>query len=153
MVWNDYDTIEPLAGIPTDYCRHSAHANWTWTLSFDDVRKRLEAKGHRLGTIRDVQFKDRNGDGHYDWVTVVGSRRKLEMLGNDFRVHYMGSTRLKSMYFTAERRGNAYVLTGHGFGHGVGMCQHGANGMALQGKTYDQIVRHFYPGATLTKIY
>jgi stage II sporulation protein D len=39
-----------------------------------------------------------------------------------------------------------------GYGHGVGMCQYGANGMAKQGRTYRQILRHYYRGVKFGKI-
>ncbi len=38
------------------------------------------------------------------------------------------------------------MFLGRGWGHGVGLCQNGAYGMALAGRTYDQILRHYYTG-------
>ena len=46
-----------------------------------------------------------------------------------------------------------YTFSGGGWGHGVGMSQYGAKGMADAGFTYDKIVTHYYPGTTLTNIY
>jgi stage II sporulation protein D len=51
---------------------------------------------------------------------------------------------LKSTDFTWMRKGNEIVITTKGYGHGVGMSQYGANGMAKEGKTYDQIVKYYY---------
>jgi stage II sporulation protein D len=45
--------------------------------------------------------------------------------------------------------GALFLFSGHGFGHGVGMSQYGAQGYALQGATYQQILQHYYPGTTL----
>src|SRR3954464_13824027 len=42
-----------------------------------------------------------------------------------------------------------FVITGHGWGHGVGMAQWGAYGYAKHGSTYNQILAHYYPGTTL----
>jgi SpoIID/LytB domain protein len=39
-----------------------------------------------------------------------------------------------------------FVFLGRGWGHGVGLCQNGAFGMALAGETYDRILRHYYTG-------
>jgi stage II sporulation protein D len=47
--------------------------------------------------------------------------------------------------------GALFLISGHGWGHGVGMSQYGAYGYALNGWTYDQILGHYYPGTTLTK--
>jgi stage II sporulation protein D len=47
----------------------------------------------------------------------------------------------------------AAVFRGAGFGHGVGMCQTGAIGMAETGKSYREILRHYYPGTVLRKLW
>lgn len=57
---------------------------------------------------------------------------------------------LKSTDFTWERKGKNIVINTKGYGHGVGMSQYGANGMAAEGKTYDQIVQHYYKGTEIS---
>ncbi len=47
----------------------------------------------------------------------------------------------------------SYSFTGRGWGHGVGMCQYGAYGLAKMGLKYDAIVKHYYTGVDLTKAY
>ena len=49
------------------------------------------------------------------------------------------------------RQPSRYVFNGGGFGHGVGMSQHGAMGMAKQGKTYRDILAHYYVGSHIEK--
>ena len=53
---------------------------------------------------------------------------------------------LKSSDFTWSLKGDTIVINTKGFGHGVGMSQYGANGMATEGKTYQEIVQHYYQG-------
>ncbi|WP_268258263.1 stage II sporulation protein D [Bacillus massiliigorillae] len=53
---------------------------------------------------------------------------------------------LKSTDFSWERKGDSVVITTKGYGHGIGMSQYGANGMAKEGKNYEQIVKHYYSG-------
>lgn len=57
---------------------------------------------------------------------------------------------LKSSDFEWVRKGNNIVITTEGFGHGVGMSQYGANGMAAEGKSYQDIVKHYYQGVEIT---
>jgi stage II sporulation protein D len=57
---------------------------------------------------------------------------------------------LKSTDFTWMRKGNEIVITTKGYGHGVGMSQYGANFMAKEGKTYDQIVKYYYKGVEIS---
>ena len=46
-----------------------------------------------------------------------------------------------------------FIFAGAGWGHGVGMCQTGAAGMAHEGYSYSEILNHYYPQAELTSIY
>jgi len=48
---------------------------------------------------------------------------------------------------------NTVSITGRGFGHGVGMCQFGAEGMARQGRSATEILRHYYRGAAIERAY
>ncbi|MEH7119925.1 stage II sporulation protein D [Neobacillus vireti] len=57
---------------------------------------------------------------------------------------------LKSSDFSWQRKGNNIVITTKGFGHGVGMSQYGANGMAEDGANYKEIVKHYYKGIEIT---
>jgi stage II sporulation protein D len=57
---------------------------------------------------------------------------------------------LRSSDFSWKRKGNNIVITTRGFGHGVGMSQYGANGMAAEGKSYKDIVKHYYKGVKIT---
>lgn len=58
---------------------------------------------------------------------------------------------LKSTDFTWVRKGDDIIITTEGYGHGVGMSQYGANGMAAEGKSYEDIVKYYYKGVQLSK--
>lgn len=74
---------------------------------------------------------------------------QLLVSANAFR-NAMGNTKVKSTAFriTPDRHGQ-YEISGEGYGHGVGLCQVGARAMAEEGKTYADILRHYYPLAQL----
>lgn len=57
---------------------------------------------------------------------------------------------LKSTDFTWMRKGNEIIITTKGYGHGVGMSQYGANFMAKTGKTYDEIIKYYYRGVSIS---
>jgi stage II sporulation protein D len=79
-------------------------------------------------------------------VTVRGTRGSARLRGNDFR-RMIGYDTLRSTLFAVALDGDVAHFTGRGYGHGVGMCQWGAKGMAEQGYTARQILEYFYPGA------
>ncbi len=59
---------------------------------------------------------------------------------------------LKSNYYTITQEGKTVKVVARGYGHGVGMSQYGAEGMAQAGYTYDQILYHYYQGTEIKKI-
>ena len=59
---------------------------------------------------------------------------------------------LRSTDFEIELLGDKVKITTKGYGHGVGMSQYGALGMALEGYTYDQILSHYYKDTKITKL-
>ena len=56
---------------------------------------------------------------------------------------------LNSTRFTFSAQGDTLIVTTQGFGHGVGLCQYGANGMAEEGYDYESILLHYYTDAKL----
>jgi stage II sporulation protein D len=58
---------------------------------------------------------------------------------------------LRSTAFTITAVGDTVIITTKGYGHRVGMSQYGAEAMAVSGKTYDEILAHYYRGTTLEK--
>lgn len=72
--------------------------------------------------------------------TVFTGREVREKLG------------LRSSQFTWKRKGGEFVITTYGNGHGVGMSQWGANGMAKEGSTATQILKHYYSGISFTQV-
>ncbi|WP_275259442.1 stage II sporulation protein D [Bacillus kwashiorkori] len=58
---------------------------------------------------------------------------------------------LKSADFTWERKGEQIIITTKGYGHGVGMSQYGANGMATEGKSYDEIIKYYYKNVEISE--
>ena len=66
----------------------------------------------------------------------------------------MGPSALRSTrVLEIERDGDHFAFHGGGWGHGVGLCQMGAIGMAAQGTSGRKIVAHYYPGASLRAAY
>ena len=84
-------------------------------------------------------------------VRVTGATRS-EVIRGELRIRQAFGN-LRSSLFVVEMQAGGAVFRGAGFGHGVGMCQTGAIGMAEAGKSYREILRHYYPGTTLRKLW
>ena len=71
---------------------------------------------------------------------------------NEFR-QLLGWDKVRSTLFRLKRLKAGYEVRGRGFGHGVGLCQWGAQGMDRKGIDYKEILEHYYPGASLEALY
>jgi len=75
-----------------------------------------------------------------------------EITGADFRVR-LGRDGVRSTFFRVEKDTDGFIIYGSGSGHGVGLCQWGAKGMAESDKDYKEILEHYFPGTDIKKIY
>ena len=92
-----------------------------------------------------VQVVSRSATGRATRVLLDG--KPLDAVTFRERVGY---SKLKSLWFEVSRGG---VLSGHGFGHGAGMCQWGAKVLAEQGRSFREILSHYYVGTELQTLY
>jgi len=90
--------------------------------------------------------------GRLATVEVTTDSGPLKIRANSLRM-WLGATNMKSVLASIQKQEDGYLFEGRGFGHGVGMSQWGAQGMAQSGSAYEQILRHYYPGTELKTIY
>ncbi len=139
---------------PPAYCGQSKlgagdRFRWTVTRTKDELGKLL-AK-YRLGTIKTIEVLERGVSGRARSVRVVGSARS-EVIRGELRIRQTFGN-LRSSLFVVDVQAGSAIFRGAGFGHGVGMCQTGAIGMAEAGKSYREILLHYYPGTVLRKLW
>lgn len=126
----------------------SPHYYWTLELSLAELTERLRRGGVDVGRVTGVEVAERTLSLRATAVTVRGTRGAARLRGNDFR-RLVGYDALKSTLFAVAVDGARASFAGRGYGHGVGLCQWGARGMAEQGYTAAQILEFYYPGAVL----
>ena len=86
-------------------------------------------------------------------TTETGRIKKIKINGYEFTGgEVMEKLNLRSTFFEIVQKGNTVNVNNKGYGHGVGMSQYGAEGMAQHGYTYDEIVKHYYTGVEIKKI-
>lgn len=130
-----------------DWCRDSNRRSWQLTLPLKDLARQLD----RAGLVRDKLdgLERRKGAAKVS----LRIRKNEKSLSPSALREAIGYTVLYSDRFIAETRGKTVSFEGTGFGHGVGMCQWGARGMAAAGKTYREILEHYYRGVRIARIY
>ena len=165
------DSFDTLTSVTCPYCKKVAKPGfYFWpTAQFDKtyVTERLHQrypKLKQLGTITNIEAEKQSdfqgAYGKYSRLTLVklsGSNGKSDFLrGEDFRLSVDPSGRkLRSAIFKIVNwTDDKWTFSsGRGFGHGVGMCQCGAQGMARAGKTAEEIVGFYYRGSKIVNIY
>ena len=86
-------------------------------------------------------------------TTSTGRIKEIEINNKKFTGgQVFDKLKLRSTYFTIQQTGTSVKITTTGYGHGVGMSQYGAEGMALKGYTYDEILKYYYQGVEIKKI-
>lgn len=135
--------------------RMSPFANWTKGLSVAQVQARLARAARGIGSIVDLRVVSRGSSHRVTDLEVVGTNGTAHVRGGRIR----SALGLLEQLFVIDReydesgRVTEFIFTGRGWGHGVGMCQVGAYGLAKQGWTSEQILKAYYSGIELTRLY
>ena len=137
-----------LKPVRCEFSAGSPHFYWSLDLRLAELTDILRRNDVNVGGIAAIEISERTPSLRAAVVTVQGARSSARVRGNDFR-RMIGYDTLKSTLFAVAVDGEWARFSGRGYGHGVGMCQWGAKGMAEQGYTARKILEFFYPGTTL----
>jgi len=127
------------------HCRISPAARWTLNLTPEELAKALKEAGFRGEKVDRLEVLRRSPSGRALTLEVVGGDQRIEIEGNNFR-RLIGYDRLKSTRFVHRIDEAEVHFEGEGYGHGVGMCQWGARGLALQSTSAEEILSYYYSG-------
>jgi SpoIID/LytB domain protein len=142
-LWVELDAAGP------SYERESSWTEWVRRASGRELARRMAARV--AGTeVRELAVIRRSPSGRVVEMRVVTDAAEITLRGFDVRQ----ALELPELAFTFSAvRGPQgeveFVFLGRGWGHGVGLCQNGAYGMAIAGATYDAILRHYYTGVDI----
>ncbi len=135
--------------------RFSPFTNWTEALSVGEVQGRLGRSVRGVGSITDLRVAARGSSRRVIDLEVIGTQGTGHVRGGRIR----SALGLREQLFVIDRlygengRVNGFVFIGRGWGHGVGLCQVGAYGLARQGFTSEQILKAYYTGIEVTRFY
>lgn len=135
--------------------RMSPFANWSKGLSPAQVQARLARAARGIGSIVDLRVVSRGASHRVTDLEIVGTGGTAHVRGGRIR----SALGLREQLFVIDReyddagRVTEFTFVGRGWGHGVGMCQVGAYGLAKQGWTSEQILKAYYSGIEITRMY
>ena len=140
-----------LPGARCGFCKNASRHTWKAVVP----RKALDAALRPLigEPVVDVVVASKTKTGRAKDVVVKGATKSKKITGGDLR-RLVGYSTIWSTWITKLEVGaDGARVEGRGAGHGVGLCQWGARGMAESGRTAEDILRRYYPGAVLRRMY
>lgn len=153
--------IPPLAGgVRCEDCKIAPPDVYRWgpvRYAKEELARRLGAKYPEIAAmegIRRIEVAERTPAGRPVLLRVLGRDAKsFDLLAERFR-HAVGPSELRSTDFEIRDLGAEIVFDrGRGFGHGLGLCQWGAEGQSRRGRRAAEILHYYYPQAKLTRGY
>jgi stage II sporulation protein D len=138
-IWNQNSPYlqSESCGFDRESARYYQKVGFTW----QELSRRLKTPE---AVLQKMKIARRSKTGRVLWLSLG----KQSLRGEEFR----RMLALNSTCFTWEMKQSGVYFTVIGYGHGVGMCQYGANGMAKQGWNYHRILQHYYRGVRFRKI-
>lgn len=169
----EFNLMPPIQASPRDDVdAFSPLFRWEVKRDIEELSRRIRAfaESRRMGMrtikqvakIEPVAFNEFDRPQRYRIIEQGGRWWELSAEDTRLAMNHSGDSglasptreqRINSGDFTTRRDGDKLIFSGRGFGHGVGMSQFGAEGMARMGKPADEILMHYYPGAELQRAY
>ncbi|MDR7402382.1 MAG: SpoIID/LytB domain-containing protein [Armatimonadota bacterium] len=134
-----------LRGVPDPYSAGAPTQQWVVVLDSATLEARLRQAGFPVAGITEVLVAELTPSGRAATVRVQGAHGTLVIRGTDLRAA-VGVGVLRSTLFAVRGGEGAWEFAGRGSGHGVGLSQWGARGLAAAGRTYREILRYYYTG-------
>ena len=157
------ESSEYVWGSPVPYLRAVTEVQiqtqpWNRTISMSEFAQKLEKNGRAIGTLKEVRLSpltvgrgssDRSPSGRVRSADFVGTKGRITLSGNELRSIFS----LPSTLFSIRIGKTDINFSGYGSGHGLGLSQWGAQALADKGKSYKDILFHYYTDVTLEKLY
>jgi SpoIID/LytB domain protein len=133
------------------------HFRWDATVEATVAEGWLKQRGQTIGALKGLEIMERGRSGRVVRIKLIGERGE-SVVERELNVRKMfGGLKSGLFLYREERDAKGRIqrihFQGAGFGHGVGMCQTGATGMAAQGKKAADILKHYYQGIEIKKLY
>ncbi|MHB8433793.1 MAG: SpoIID/LytB domain-containing protein [Candidatus Tyrphobacter sp.] len=145
-----------LAGVVCPYCMASPDYRWSRDIAFAAIARATARQLSGMGQLRDVRLGTRDASGRARYIELITNRATAAVQGSDFRLtvgpRVVPSLLILTLSVQAAEgalTGPLLHLEGAGNGHGVGLCQWGARGMALRNATAATIAGFYFPSTTL----
>jgi stage II sporulation protein D len=151
-VWPDMDTPYLITHADT-YCTRNNAYDWNWTVPLTSIVKALKASNLQApATLTNVRVLSRTGSGRVSTLLLQGDTQLVPIAAGSLRLaigRALGWNTIRSDLYEVSIQAGNIRFHGHGQGHGVGLCQEGADAMGMEGLSYRDILAYYYVGTKL----
>src|SRR5436853_432528 len=142
-----------LQAVPDPYSTGAPNHEWIARLEVPAFEERLRRAGRSVRGITGIEVAETTRSGRVGLVRIPGTHGGLLIKGTDLRA-ILGAGLLRSTLFIVRLSPDEQPVVeflGRGSGHGVGLSQWGARGMAGAGRTYQEILKYYYTGIEISR--
>ncbi|MEW5906896.1 MAG: SpoIID/LytB domain-containing protein [Elusimicrobiota bacterium] len=147
--WGE-DIYKPLYGVKDPFCASSRHSSWQLYIPERDLLSFIQKQGSTSLSLKKVRVAKKDRSGRALRVAFDTEKKTHYAEGKAVRTAFGNSDFRSTLITSVTPTSGGWLFKGRGWGHGVGMCQAGAAAMANNGRDYKRILRHYYPGASIT---
>ncbi len=137
-----------LAPVVCGRCEGAPRVRWKVEVPAREVGRLVGLAGDASA----ARITTRSATGRAERVEIEGAGATVALSAADLRQR-LGFSRLPSLAFEVRAGKGVLAFEGAGHGHGAGLCQWGAAGLAREGRTYREILAHYYRGAEVVRMY
>lgn len=138
-----------LSSHPDPYCTRAGQSHWQWLADPKALADALHQSGLRSpSNIERIAIVERTSSGRARTLLLTGAGQSIRVSESSFRFaigRALGWNTIRSDQFDVSR----LLFNGLGAGHGVGLCQRGADEMGRAGRSYRDILAFYYPGTAI----
>ena len=136
------------------YCKKTAPENlksWSFGISSDSALNLAKKTNPAASKVKKIKIGKKTKSGRALYLTAYTDAGQTNIDLASLRA-IIGAAKIKSTFITSvQKTKGGWTISGKGNGHGIGLCQYGAKGMADSGKNYKQILKYYYPGTKIEK--
>ena len=151
------DAVAALKSVPCDYCREANLYRWQSELAkatmSEKLKEHFRSQGKSFDGLKTITLV--SGDPSSGTAAIefdVRDSRQTQRISAATLRRILPAGTLHSPFVTIVDKGDKLQFSGRGHGHAVGLCQWGARGQALAGRSAPEIVRHYYTGAKVVQL-
>ena len=151
-VWPD-EAASYLTFKPDPYCRRAGASSWQWAADPQDITSALSRSSLRSPPgLAAISILEKSPSGRALTLALTGDRETVRISAGSFRFaigRHLGWNTLRGDLYQVRSAGGKLLFQGSGSGHGVGLCQRGAEQMGLAGLSHQEILAFYFPGTKL----